>query len=390
MKIQVGVFFGGRSVEHEVSVVSAMQAIAALDSARYDAVPVYMTKDGRLFTGDAFKNIASYRNIPRLIGGGTELLLRRMGDRVLYYGVSDEKLKGKPLGHIDLALPVVHGTHVEDGTLQGYLESLGLPYAGCDVLASALCMDKWVSKAVLNTAGVPVLPGVLLNSTDELDPAKLLPQWPFGYPVIVKPVNLGSSVGVAKASDDAELAEALSIAAQFSPRILVEPAVVALREINCAVLGDGSECRPSVCEEPIGSDAFLSYEDKYLSQGKQGGKGMSSAKRRIPADLTLDEQQSIQDMAVKAFAALGCSGVARIDFLMDTESGKIYVNEINTIPGSLSFYLWEATGLSFPKLLDELISLASARARRMKALTFTFDTNILSQVTLSGKTGGSK
>lgn len=390
MKIQVGVFFGGRSVEHEVSVISAMQAVAALDTEKYAAIPVYITKEGLFYTGDGYGDIASYRDIPKLLAAGTRVTFVPDEGRALMLRYPGRKLKSNVLGHLDAALPVVHGTNVEDGILQGYLDTLGLPYAGPDVLSAAVCMDKAAAKTLLRAAGIPVLPGLVYSASEWSAGADALvaaAEENFGYPVVVKPVNLGSSVGISKASGPAELRWAADLAFRFAPRVLVEPAVVALREINCAVLGDEETARPSVCEEPQGQDEILSFDDKYLSGGKSQ-KGMGSAPRRIPADLTLDLQQTIQDLSVRAFQALGCRGVARVDFLLDTGKNSVYVNEVNTIPGSLAFYLWEPAGLSFTALLDELLALAFKRQRVLDTLTFTHETNILSGVRLGGKKNG--
>ncbi len=407
MKIQVGVFFGGQSVEHEVSIISGLQALAALPRDKYDAVPIYITKEGKFFTGDAFADIAAYRDTVKLLSGGHEVVLRGGGPvqrKAFLYRLQGDKVKGKPLHTLDVALPVVHGTHVEDGTLQGYFDTLGLPYVGCDVLSSAVCMDKWATKCLLQSEGLPVLPGKLVtNGALTADPLQIVSalEGTFGYPMMVKPVNLGSSVGITKVNARVEFLEALNTAFRFADRALIEPAVTPLREINCAVLGDREEAIPSACEEPIGSDAILSFADKYLAgSGKAGAKtgvpvthagakttgGMSSLKRRLPAEITPEQTETVQKLAVRAFQALGCSGVARIDFLYDTNEDRFLINELNTIPGSLSFYLWEATGLPFGGLLEKLIGLAFSRARAREALTFHFSSNILSGV-VTGKLG---
>jgi D-alanine-D-alanine ligase len=204
---------------------------------------------------------------------------------------------------------------------------------------------------------------------------------------MVKPVDLGSSIGISRAHTREALCRALELSFQFSARALVEPAIVNLREITCAVLGDARAARPSVCEEPVGGDEILSYRDKYLSSGKQSG-GMSGARRRIPAELSDGERETVTSLAVKTFQLLGCRGVSRVDFLLDGDTGHIYVNEINTIPGSLSFYLWEPAGLSFPALLDEMLALAFRRKREQEALSFTYENNLLAGVSLGGKKTG--
>ncbi|MCL2003567.1 MAG: D-alanine--D-alanine ligase [Oscillospiraceae bacterium] len=388
MKMRVGVFFGGRSVEHEVSVITAMQAAAALNRETYEAVPVYLTKDGGMFTGPGFETLKSYQNIPALLESGRQVCLARTDGRPALQACSKKLFGDKPV-FLDAALPVAHGTFGEDGCLQGLFEMTELPYAGCDVLSSAICMDKPSSKALLRASGLRVLDDLVLeadryNKSPEVVLNALETHYP--YPVMVKPANLGSSVGINRADNRDRLQAALELAFSFSPRALIETALIHMREINCAVLGDGSKARASVCEEPVMTENYLSYRDKYQSGGKSGKQsGLSGQKRVIPADIPEEMAAEIQRLAVKAFQSLGCSGVARIDFLWDTLHDILYINELNTIPGSLAFYLWEKSGLPFDKLLDELIELAFARQRRRAGLTYSCDVNILQNAELKGK-----
>lgn len=214
----------------------------------------------------------------------------------------------------------------------------------------------------------------------------------FSYPVIVKPINLGSSVGISKAADREELEEALTLAFTFARKVLVEPAIQQLQEINCAVLGDELEAEASECEEPLNAEDILTYEDKYIGGGKSkgGSKGMASLSRAIPAHISPERREEIRQMAVKGFQCLGCSGVARIDFMIDRETDRVYLNEINTIPGSLAFYLWEPLGLKYTQLLERMIQLALKRHRENEKLTFSFETNVLAGVKLGGGTKGAK
>ncbi|GHU34530.1 D-alanine--D-alanine ligase [Clostridia bacterium] len=394
MKIHLAVLFGGRSVEHEVSVISALQAIRSLDAGKYEVFPIYITKRGEFYYGKSLTDIENYRDIPALLKQCAAVNFESDGTKT-YLIPKKQKIFGKtkPIALIDVAFPIVHGTNVEDGKLQGYLGSLNLPFVGCDVLSSAVCMDKYVSKSLLKDAGIPVLDCLRFTAEDNKQPAGIVKttEDKFTYPVIVKPVNLGSSVGISKAKDSAELSEAVSLAFSFAEVIIIEPAVMNLKEINCSVAGDTEEAEASECEEPVASDEILSYKDKYLDGGKNGGsksgsKGMASLKRRIPADITSEMKTEIQDTAVKAFKHLGCNGVVRVDFLTDTVTNEIWLNEINTIPGSLSFYLWEPTGLKYPALIDRLISLALKRERKAEDIVYSFDTNILA----SGKSFGAK
>lgn len=393
MKTNVAFFYGCRSVEHEVSIISAVQAMMAVDTEKYDITPVYVTKKGEMYTGEKLFTIEEYKNLPQLLSQCKKVFFVREGDRVLMKTDGKKGLfkKEEEPVQIDVAFPVVHGTNCEDGTIQGYLEFLGVPYVGCDIISSAVGMDKAVFKDVLKSAGLPVLDCLCFTAREYLSNKETVSQRIFekiGYPLIVKPVNLGSSVGITKVNVPEELDEALSLAISFADRILVERAVTNLREINCSVLGDSSECRASVCEEPFMNDEILSYEDKYMANAKGGkSKGMASLGRKIPADLSEERSNEIRQLACKIFKAIGASGVVRIDFIIDCDTDTVYANEINTIPGSLSFYLWDATDMKYRELIDHLIDLAFRRQRNRENLTFAIDTNILSGVSLGGSKG---
>lgn len=404
-KIRVGVFFGGRSVEHEISVISGLQAVYAFDSEKYEPIPVYITKSGEMYAGGEVGEIEAYKDIKTLLSKSVRVNLIKDNGNFKLVRFPEKKFSNNVISEIDVALPVVHGTNVEDGTLQGYFHTLGIPYAGCDVFASAVCMDKEASKLIMKAKGIPVLDCVTVNSkqfsTNSSTVLDLI-ESKTKYPVIVKPVNLGSSVGIKKAGDRDALSKALDFAFGFANIVLVENAVENLKEINCAVLGDIYDSQTSVCEEPIGSDEILSYSDKYLSGGSKGSKmlskvggtktssGMADLKRKLPADISQELEQKVRNYAKMAFTALGCSGVTRVDFLYNTQTDELYVNELNTIPGSLSFYLWEATGKRFDELLDDLVKLAFKREREQSELNFSFDTNILQGISLSRGSKGSK
>ncbi len=383
MKTRVAVLFGGHSVEHEVSIISGLQALGALDTAKYDAFPLYISKENRFYVGENLRDVKAFRNMKECLAAATQVLPVAADGCVELVRYPMKKFGNNTVAAFDVAIPVVHGTNVEDGTLMGYLEMLGVPYAACDVTSSALGMDKYAMKAMLVQAGVPVLPAKLFAGRAyalDGDAVVAAIEAEIGYPVIVKPVNLGSSVGISKATDRAALVDALDLAVSFADRVLVERAVPNLREINCAVLGDAESARASACEEPLNAADILSFSDKYLQGGskKTGASGgMSDLKRRCPAELPDGMTERVQALAVATFQALGCLGVARVDFLNDKETGELWVNEINTIPGSLSFYLWQEVGVSFGELMDELVNLAFKRQRQREALTFTYESNIL-------------
>ena len=395
MKIKVGVFFGGKSVEHEVSVISGLQAFSALDREKYEPVPVYQAKDGTFYTGEKLGSIESFRDVKAAIRSASAVDLVGENGRVF---LKKRGAFAKKITYLDVALPVYHGTCGEDGCFQGLCEQIGLPYVGCDVCASAVGMDKGMMKAAFAYAGVPCLPCVKVAKADyfaDTEAQIKLAEEKIGYPMIVKPYNLGSSVGIGKATDRESLKAALENVYNYTKAALCEHCIENLREINCSVLGDDESARPSVCEEPCGAKDFLSYADKYQGGGKgvkgsQENQGMSSLSRLVPAPLSPEMTEKVQKTAVSAFRAVGASGVARIDLMIDKSTDELFVNEINTIPGSLSFYLWEKCGVSFNELLDEMIRLAFRRAEKRAEMTSSFDTNLLQTASFGGTKGAKR
>ena len=401
-KIRAGVFFGGPSVEHEVSVITAMQAIQAMDPQRYEVIPVYTTKNGELYTGAHLAQLESYRNIPEALKQAQKVVLQKEGKDVVLMLAKQKRFGSSIVTALDVALPIYHGTGGEDGVMQAHFERLGLPYTGPDVTSSAIGMDKWASKAMFKLHGVPCVEGVKVTQsqyfTDPEAAAQTIEK-AVGYPAIIKPYNLGSSVGIHKCRDRASLLEGLEDAFLYSQAVLAERAVQNLREINCAVLGDSEEARASVCEEPLNATDILTYADKYQSGGKTGktgaksgggSKGMQSLARVVPADLSPEMTEKVQQLAIDAFRAIGACGCSRIDFLLDNQTGELYANEINTIPGSLAFYLWEKSGLTFTQLMDEMVRLALKRQRQQSLLHLSFETNLLQHAQIGGAKAGKK
>ena len=364
MKTNVAVFFGGRSVEHEISVISALQAMNAFDKEKYNIIPIYISKQGRWYTGDNLLEIRNYRDMNKLTAEAEEVFMRpEFGDYNLYKAHTGMFNKRNPVvAELHVVVPVLHGTNGEDGIFEGLLETIGIPFAGCNTWFTD---REWLSKR----------DEIVAKVEDKL-----------GYPVIVKPANLGSSVGIGKAANRAELIEKINNAEKFSQRIIVEHMIEKLKEINCSVLGDADEHQSSVCEEPIKSGDFLSYEDKYMG-GSKTTQGMQASDKRIPADLPEEMSRKIQQMAGETFRVLSCHGVSRVDVMIDEKDNSVYVNEINTIPGSLSFYLWEASGIKFNELMDRLVQLALKRKRAIDRKTFTYDQNIFA---LGGGVKGAK
>ena len=378
MKTKIGVFFGGRSTEHEISAISALQAMHAIDRSRFDVVPVYISKQGHFYTGDALLDIANYRDTKALLERCEEVYMRPVYGDYNLYRRKKPMFGSEVVETLDVVIPVLHGSNVEDGIFEGVLQTIGIPYAGCDVLSSANGMDKITMKMILRSEGIPVVDYVWFtdgqwNSGRDAVIEKI--ETTLGYPVIVKPANLGSSVGIGRAKDRDSLIEKIDEAERYSARIIVEHMVDNLQEINCSVLGDCDENEASVTEEVMKTGDILSYTDKYAG-GSKGSKGMQASAKEIPAKLSKEETERIQMLARETFRVLGCHGVSRIDFIIDRDNRNIYVNEINTIPGSLSFYLWEATGLPFNKLMERLVALALKRQRAQQRKTFSFDANI--------------
>ncbi len=392
-KINLAVVFGGRSVEHEVAIISGVQAMSNLNKEKYNILPIYLGKDGEMLFSRDFLDINTFKSgsLASLKEKYPSVVLSRVGDGVCLFEMKKQFKKGKLVSAIDVVLPVVHGTNCEDGTVQGWLELLGVPYANCNIVSSALGMDKDLFKRVLQAVGIPTLPHLAFYGKDwseDMDKWLEKIESQFGYPVIVKPASLGSSVGIGKAKNRNELVAAVDLASSFAQKILVERAVTCLREINCSVLGDCDGCMASECEEPFSNDEILSYQDKYLSSGSS--KGMTSLKRKLPADIPDELKARVQEISCKVFKLIDASGVVRIDYLL--EGDEVFVNEINTIPGSLSFYLWEASGIKYTDMLDKLIELAFKRVRTRNNLMFTYETNILASAQGFGTKGakGSK
>lgn len=381
MKIKLGVLFGGVSVEHEVSIITAIQAIKNMDQSKYEIIPIYIAKDGKWYTGNMLSDIDIYSDLDLMKRYAKEVILYNKDGRFLLQNKNG--LFKRVINEIDMALPIMHGTNGEDGALQGYLETIGIPYSESGVYASVVGQDKVFMKQIFEANAVSVVKYKWFFDTDYLnDKDKIIKDIEkLGYPVIVKPATLGSSVGIKVAHDIMELQDAIVDAIKYDNKILVEEMVQNLKEVNISVLGNYEKQELSVIEEVGSKNELLTYEDKYISGGKGGkfqSKGMASAKRIIPAKIDKDLENKVRDLAALAFKSLNSNGVVRIDFLIDTKTSAVYVNEINSIPGSLSFYLWEKTNMKYPDLLDEIINLGIMAYKKKKDKTVTFETNILS------------
>lgn len=400
MKIKVGVIYGGESVEHEVSVISAMQAMNKLDQEKYEIIPIYITKDREWYTGEMLKDIEVYQDLS---------LIKKYGKNVVLYCnngsfVLQKKTFPKSVvAEVDIILPIVHGTNVEDGGLQGYLQTIGVPFVGSDVYASVVGQDKVFMKDIWKNAKLPMTDYVWFYDVDykQDSDAVIEKVEKLAYPVIVKPATTGSSVGIAVCSKREELVEAIDDAIQYDKKILVEEVVENLKEVNIAVMGNYEHQKVSEIEEVLSGNKFLTYADKYIGDGKgklKGAKvpmkgtskGMASANRKLPAELPDKVRKEVEEVAVEAFKALGSSGNSRIDFLVDDAKNKVYINEINSIPGSLAFYLWEAKGIDFSTVLDEMINIGVKDYKKRVSKTHSFETNILKGFAAHGGVKGLK
>ncbi len=387
-KLTVGVIFGSRSVEHDVSIVTAQQVMRALDPDRYSVVPVYITREGGWLVGDPLRDINSFEGdrVAEMLGIKEAVLSCSTDFKGLIIPPISGLVGRNTLRKLDVLFPVVHGSHGEDGTLQGLFELVDLPYVGCGVLASAIAIDKAMTKTVLSAHGIAVLPWEVVRRTEWVRAREAVLdrlEGRFAYPVFVKPATLGSSIGIARVTDREALGNYIDVAANFDQRVLVEPALEGAIEVNCAVLGNDDDVRPSVCEQPITWEEFLTYEEKYM---REGG-GMKGAERKIPAPISEELTRHIQQTAVAAFKAISGRGTARVDFLVREKDGQVVVNEINTMPGSLAFYLWEAEGLSPRNLVDELIRLAFEAHAQKRQTRYNYKTGLVAHAAAKGLKG---
>ncbi len=399
-KLNIAVIFGSRSCEHDVSIISALQLIEAAKTAGFTVIPVYISREGLWYTGEALTQIETFREFNPMGKGITRVNLDVSANAGDLWAWPPQRagLFAKvpaPIAHIDVAIPVLHGLHGEDGTVQGLLEMANIPYASSGVLGSAVGMDKIAMKQMLRGAGYPVLDYVWLTR-DQLkaDREAIVEriEREIKYPAFVKPAALGSSIGVSKATNREELDKALDLAASYDRRILVEVGINNPVEINCAALGYGEDVRTSVCEMPVPStgDKFLNFFEKYLRNvGTKGesSRGMKSLSRVVPAPIGEELTERIQRMTKEIFRLLDCRGTVRIDFILD-ENDVLYVNEPNTIPGSLAFYLWQECGVSFGKLVEIMVEDALRAHADKNTNVFAFDSTILQKVAAGAK--GSK
>jgi D-alanine-D-alanine ligase len=383
MKQTVAVIFGGKSAEHDVSIITAHTPIidSLVATGEYTVVPVYIAKDGAWYSDPAMLDIAYFKQ------GAHEAKIKNLtplrlevskGLTLVFPSVFPKSVS------IDVVFPAMHGTYGEDGSLMGLLRMANVPFVGCDMAASAVAMDKVLTKQVLAAEGVPVVPYVWFtkHEWEEAPVAIMAEASKLAYPLFVKPVHLGSSIGISKVTDEAGLKRAIEVALHFDDKVLVEEGVQHLVEVTLPIMGN-HDLTLGAIERPLNKTEFFNFEDKYLSQGK-GTQGANSAYSEIPAAIAPERAHEVAQLGEKTYRTLGCTGIARVDFLIDSVKGTVFVNEVNTLPGSLYHHNWKHVGVSSVALVTKLIALALERAKEGAELTHTFQSSILNNMKPKG------
>lgn len=386
-KLNIAVIFGGKSVEHDVSIVSAQVVIEDLKkNGKYDITPIYITKRGEWVAGEKLNNIQPFKDLKSISENANKIELKLDSSDGKIRFQQKKSFFEKEMKKIDVVFPVMHGTYGEDGSIAGFCEMMQVPYVGCGILSGALCMNKIATKQIFAVNNILSVKNLWFDTDGwKADPENIYTQVgkELKYPIFVKPANLGSSIGISKAVDAKTLKFAFEVAAHYDSKIIVEEGIANLMEVNCAVLGN-EDPLPSILEEPISAQDFLNFEEKYISKGGSMA-GKSKSKVKIPAPLDENKTKEIQDLAVKVFKILNCNGIARVDFLLDKDDNyKVYVNEVNPMPGNLQQHLWEAGGIKPENLVEKLINLAIERFNKKQRYTYTFDSNILDEIARGG------
>ena len=393
-KIQLGVLFGSRSCEREVAIISAVQLMNHVDTEKYDVIPVYISEQGVWYTGAPLRDIKNYTPFnPDMKGIDQVALDITAGSGALIANRPGKGLFGKPrqevVARLECCVIVMHGLNGEDGTLQGMLELANLPYTSAGVAGSAIGMDKIMMKQFFRGAGtLPCLPDCwFTRSMFQADREAVLDkvEKELGYPVFVKPANLGSSIGVSRADDREGLIDSLELAFDYDRRVLVEKGLDKPIELNCSVLGYDDDVTASPIEMPLSGEQFLDFKEKYLANG--GSKGMASLHRVLPAPIEDSLRDRIQQLSCEIFRMMDCKGVVRIDYMFDKATEQVYITEINTIPGSLAFYLWENAGVKYAQLIDRMVNAAMRAHEDRNLRNYAFTSDILKSVSLGGAKG---
>ncbi len=379
----IAVIFGGRSAEHDVSIITAHTPIiqSLLAVGEFDVWPVYISKDGLWYSDKAMNDILYFKNDNFEANPAKHKkiqLLFDQGLKIIWPGIRSKTVK------IDVVFPAMHGTFGEDGSLMGLLRMAGVPFVGCDLFASAVAMDKVLTKQVLAVEGIPVVPYVWFTKFDWKENKNAWKEKisKLKWPVFVKPVHLGSSIAITKVKEEKDLENAIEVAFHYDDKVLVEEGVANLIEVTLPIIGN-EKLQLAAIERPLNKTEFFDFEDKYLSGGKKGS-GVNSQYSEIPANISSELKERVEDLGRQTYKILGCSGIARVDFLIEGSLNQVYVNEVNTLPGSLYCHNWRKVGVSDAELVTKLVSLAEERFNSRKNTTYTFKSDILK------KTGGRK
>lgn len=388
--IKLGVIFGGVSVEHDISILSALRAIDNINTKKYEVIPIYIDKEGTWYTGNALKDIDNYKDIKILKKFLKKVILTKHKN---YFCLKSNSFFQKVITDIDFILPIVHGANIEDGTLQGYLDMLGIGYAFSNLSSCVLGQDKVIMKDLLKFNGINVVDYCYCydNEFRNDEESFISKVEKFKYPVIVKPASLGSSIGIRVVKNKEELKEAVNDAFIYDNKVIVEKLVNDLMELNCSVLGNREYLKVSAIDKTISNSSFLTFEEKYLGNSKKGisnnSKGMNAACREMPAKISLELKEKVESLAKSSFRVLDNSGLVRIDFLVDSKSNEVFVNEVNTIPGDLSFYLWEEVGVKFTDLIDEIITIGIKDFKKKSHKITSFENNVFENLGVKGYKG---
>lgn len=372
MKKNIGVLIGGQSVEHDVSIITGLQVVENLDKNRYNIFVIYIDKDGEWYFDERLNDISVYKDWDK----------NKKKFKQIFPSLN-KKDKSNILNKIDSIIIAMHGNYGEDGKIQGMLEWLNIPYSSSGVVGSSTAMDKIVMKKIFLGMALPVLPYIWFNRDEWINERKEVINkihYTLDYPVFIKPANLGSSIGISMATNEEELIKGVEIADKYDKRILVEKGIENAVEVNCSVIKIDNEIKTSALEEPVKWEKFLTFEDKYVKGNNKTKGGLQNMSRVIPAKVSNEIKEQIEEYSKKIYKAIDCKGVVRIDYILNSDREKIYVNEINTIPGSFSFYLWEPVGISFQKLLDYIIEESIKDFKDKKDNIYKFDSALMAKI----------
>lgn len=384
MRQKIGVIFGGKSVEHEISIITATQAMENIDRNLYDVLPIYISKDNKLYADYSYLNIDVFQDLNKVTNPVNEVYLEKGNNNVIVKRAKGNVFRKNIVSEIDILFLIVHGTNVEDGTLSGFANMFDVPIVGPSVVSGAIGQDKAIMKDILKANGIQQTKYLwFYDNQDEAYINDMIKKH-LGYPVIIKPATLGSSIGITVCNNEAELSTKLAESFAFDQKVVIEEFLTDFQELNISIRGTYKDIHLSLIEEVTKNDEILSYQDKYLSGSKKTKvQGMASLARQIPANIDEAIKNQLETASEKAYLCLNAQGVIRIDFIL--KDNQVYLNEVNNIPGSLAYYLWETPEYKYKDLINDLIQTAIKAFFDKKQKTYSIDTNVLS---MRGKKNG--